>query len=308
MPYAVSRRSRWAGAFASVATAALVGSYGVAVAQEPVITVTPIFREVQVEPGQSSRARVLLKNQTSEDINVTPRFSSLTLSHRDGSRETVPSSRDGHEWLRANADQLHIRSATEAWLDFNVDVPASAAAGGYYASLLLEAEQEKPSGTVQIRAAIEVVVLVTVGRPPKEPVQITMEKDLPVALFGSSTFTIVLRNTGTVHRWIEPQLIGDGVFSDRRTVSLGRVLVLPESTRKFRVPLHLETRVDVIRTRARYEGGESSKRLWFVVLPWQVLALIALATLLIQRRLRGSRSARLTVMRRDGGRHGRPPS
>ncbi len=118
-------------------------SGGVANAIEPgdiVIQVNPADQEVELTPGESTDSQVKVTNLGRLPFSFTPLakpYQVLNDSY-DPDFATENSYTKLHSWLTFEQSEYHLEPGAEVIVNFHIEVPEDAPAGGQYAAVILE--------------------------------------------------------------------------------------------------------------------------------------------------------------------------
>lgn len=264
------------------------------------------------DPGEIVKARVSLRDVTSQKLVVTNEINDFVPDGESGSPrilintdETTPYSLI--EWIKP-IPPINLVPKQVQTFDLEVTIPANAAPGGYYGVIRFTGVPPDLDETgVSLSASVGALVLLKVNGDAKEEMQLSSfltandvadnaDNDLPNWLFESLPVKFIERykNTGNVHESPLGKITISDMFGNVLTeikVNGDERNVLPGSTRKFQQVLKSEDvkgkfifGLYTAKLESFYSSGVVPLQgtLTFWVLPWRlILAIIAALLVLV---------------------------
>ena len=265
---------------------------------DQVITILPTVQSLDVEPGQVATFDVTVKNQTELALSFDVEAFDLRRS-RAGTdsvelAERGEAPRGAGSWLTLTPQRWQADAATEQQITVTVRVPADARPGGHYAGLLVSADPIEAREGIGVRSQVSMYVFITVAGQFERRLDVDVVSDSRWRWRGGPTEWVVeLRNSGDLHENVSGVVTVDGVVDADHRVALDPGILLPGERREQRIRVETRDAPDVLRAKARVDRDEApsvqavSSRT--IILPWWLLVLVAVATVVIVWRLRTRR-------------------
>lgn len=206
------------------------------------LTTSPLPINLSVEPGHSVSTQLRIKNDGDQKENL--RIDLMKFKADGESGAPMPLDRepgdDFLDWVRFSEDAFSIEPNQWKTINATFDVPETAAFGYYYAIVFSRSGEITSTGerqtTVTGGTAVLVLLEAKVPNAKREVTVTSFSADRKWYEFLPATFTVKLRNTGSVH--IAPRgnlFIGrPGEKADTVVeVNLGKGNILPDSNRAF---------------------------------------------------------------------------
>lgn len=206
------------------------------------LTTSPLPINLSVEPGHSVSTQLRIKNDGDQKENL--RIDLMKFKADGESGAPMPLDRepgdDFLDWVRFSEDTFSIEPNQWKTINATFDVPETAAFGYYYAIVFSRSGEITSTGerqtTVTGGTAVLVLLEAKVPNAKREVIVTSFSADRKWYEFLPATFTVKLRNTGSVH--IAPRgnlFIGrPGEKADTVVeVNLGKGNILPDSNRAF---------------------------------------------------------------------------
>lgn len=206
------------------------------------LTTSPLPINLSVEPGHSVSTQLRIKNDGDQKENL--RIDLMKFKADGESGAPMPLDRepgdDFLDWVRFSEDTFSIEPNQWKTINATFDVPETAAFGYYYAIVFSRSGEITSTGerqtTVTGGTAVLVLLEAKVPNAKREVTVTSFSADRKWYEFLPATFTVKLRNTGSVH--IAPRgnlFIGrPGEKADTVVeVNLGKGNILPDSNRAF---------------------------------------------------------------------------
>lgn len=206
------------------------------------LTTSPLPINLSVEPGHSVSTQLRIKNDGDQRENL--RIDLMKFKADGESGAPMPLDRESGDdfldWVRFSEDTFSIEPNQWKTINATFDVPETAAFGYYYAIVFSRSGEMTSTGerqtTVTGGTAVLVLLEAKVPNAKREVTVTSFSADRKWYEFLPATFTVKLRNTGSVH--IAPRgnlFIGrPGEKADTvMEVNLGKGNILPDSNRAF---------------------------------------------------------------------------
>lgn len=243
--------------FLSAAFAAVVGLTPAHAATDPALAgqaleIAPPVLNLRGDPGASVRGTINLRDVSPNALVVTNEINDFTAQGEEGipkllldEGESSPYSMK--TWFRP-IGQLTLKPKEIREMPFTIDIPASAAPGGYYAVIRFSASApDIDSSGVSLAASIGALVFLRVNGDAQEKLSVvgfnTVTKDnKPRSLFEGTpiNFAVRVKNEGNVHEQPAGRIMITDMFGKTTAginVNLPPRNVLPGSIRRFETPL-----------------------------------------------------------------------
>jgi hypothetical protein len=279
--------------FAPLANAATTPQYSSETGQA--LEIAPPVVTLTANPGQTINSQVSLRDVSTTKLIVTSQINDFTASGEDGTPkllieegETSPYSMKS--WFRP-IGQLTLKPKEIQNLPFTIDVPASAAPGGYFAVVRFTASAPDLDGTgVALSASLGALVFLRVNGDAHEKLSIasftasvkSTGKDQKLFEGTPINFVIRIKNEGNVHEQPAGQVIIKDMFGKTVAginVNLPPRNILPGTIRRFESTLDKSVigkkmlfglyRAEVTIKDAK--GQTTKDTLSFWVIPWKLI-------------------------------------
>ena len=203
------------------------------------VTVSPVFFDLSMNPGDSIDERIRIRNNTNSPIPIKievkklvgDQNSQLTLSDTD---------EDGSlSWIKFENQTFTARPQEWTNIPFTINVPQDAAYGYYYTINFTQVDPNKSEATgASLTGAVAVPILLNV-RKDGAKAEAKLVKFAPDSFINETLpvdFTVVIENTGNIH--IRPR---GNIFISRDgknniatlEVNPGQSGIIPQSSKEF---------------------------------------------------------------------------
>ena len=269
------------------------------------LTLSPVKVEVTGNPGDTLRGELELMNEQSFTKSYFSSFENFEPSGDTGSPRFIGAEDGLATWLHTD-DSFTIGEGESIKIPYIINIPANAEPGGYFAAIFWGEDNPKAEkgGEVSIGGKLGVLILLRVAGDISEEAGIkefaTVNAQKLFAYLPIS-FTYRFRNDGgdrvvPLGDIVVKNMFGATAATLKANETEGSVL--PNSTRKFTVtwgtPLKEATESSFIQT-VKNQASDfhfgyytanlsvmygvanktSESHLWFVMIPWQLLLVIA---------------------------------
>ncbi len=198
--------------------------------------ISPHF-EISLDPGTEESGFVKLYNETSETVVLTPTVEIFTQGDTPGQPVYVPSDSesDHTNWFILENDELQLEPGQVAAVPFTVEVPETAAPGGYYAALFWQTQPQDLSAGVAISGRVGALVFLTVLGEVSESAQSKLIVDKNIAFELPLSITANIENTGSIHMRPKVTATVRTLFNKIHTLQLNQnnSIILPGTQRQF---------------------------------------------------------------------------
>ena len=257
-------------------------------AQGSSIGISPPNFELQAEPGQVVAQEIVVSNRGEGQLPITMSATGFVPAGSQGGAEVTTEITEIVKWTSVNPKEFILEPDEERAVQFLIDVPADAAPGGHYLSILASlgsGGSGGQGGTVAVGQRIGSLVLLQVAGEVIEDLRVTSFTAPALAAKGPITLNLVNRNAGTIHlRPVGVITIKDTFGSEVVKLDLKLQNVLPGSERAFSVVW--DTGWTIGRFTAEYVGiygsnnASVTRSMTFIVFPWPIVAPIVFVFLL----------------------------
>lgn len=207
------------------------------------LTVAPVLFEDTALPGQVLKKKIKVTNDDSEEKELLISTQDFIAKGEEGQQEFLSSDPERitfslASWIKPEQNSFIIGPNEEKEINFNIEIPADAEAGGHYAVLFFgpKVVSGQP-GVVTTISKIGSLFLLRVEGPIKEKAEIKeFSTSKRFYLSPPVDFLIRLENQGNVH--LKPYGVIEikNIFKKKTgevLINEGGANVLPESVRKY---------------------------------------------------------------------------
>lgn len=259
------------------------------------LEIAPPVVSLTANPGQTVNSQVSLRDVSTTKLVVTSQINDFTASGEDGTpklliEEGESSPYSMKDWFRP-IGQLTLKPKEIQNLPFTIDVPATAAPGGYFAVVRFTASAPELGGTgVALSASLGALVFLRVNGDAHEKLSIaSFTAAVPKTgktqkLFEGTPidFVIRIKNEGNVHEQPAGQVLIKDMFGKTVAginVNLPPRNILPGTIRRFESTLDKSVigkkmlfgfyRAEVTVKDAKGQITKDSLSFW--VIPWKLI-------------------------------------
>ncbi len=210
------------------------------------LSVTPLIREVNVDPGEVVTGTVDVTNNSDENVTIYPLVRDFTASDDPDTGAPTFSEVSGSDakavsqWVTFDRDSFELASGATGSINYTMSVPANAEPGGHYGAIFAstEAPDVEASG-VAISARVGSLILATVSGDIRSAGDVLEFKtSQSVYQAGPVNFMASLKNTGNVHFKPMGTIDIEGPVNTSIKVNDDGANVLPNSVRNFGAELN----------------------------------------------------------------------
>ncbi|MDB5175542.1 MAG: hypothetical protein JWM81_400 [Candidatus Saccharibacteria bacterium] len=269
------------------------------------LRVSPVRTELTIDPGKSEVVNITVTNVTTAKSDLQAVVNDFAASSDESGQPAIV--RDGasaslkhslRQYVQA-IPKFSLQPGEQRSIPVTIKIPANAAGGGYYGSVLFAPADADPAGkNVYLAGSVGSLILVRVSGDVKSQLNLasfdTRRKDDAKSLFTSNKgidAVVRFRNEGN----IQEQPFGKILLKNRS----GKILdqyeinnttprgnVLPDSIRKFTIPLNKVGSFGIYKLEGNFGYGSNGQLLsastTFYVIPTALIALfIVLAALIV---------------------------
>lgn len=266
------------------------------------LSISPVLSEFEIQPGQSKKHEITLKNITGGDILAQASVNDFSSDNETGNPRIItdPAKRTPNtirDFVKGLQD-VSLAKGEQTKTSVSLEIPAKTPPGAYYGIIRFKAvptgtDSPKP-GDVALTASVGTIVLITVPGNLREQVQLSEIHVYQGDNAGTFFLTkpdktgIEIKNLG--NGFAQPfgtievtDTFGKKVHSYQLNNTTPRATILPDSTRIFKNPLQNISKPGryTVTANVAYGSGSvlvSKKTFWYVPL-W--LAAVLLAALLV---------------------------
>ena len=269
------------------------------------LTISPTKIEVAADPGQQLIGEIEVFNEEAEDKTFFTSYENFEPRGETGSPYFVGGGSGLASWIQTQ-ESFTIRPGEKLVIPYTVTVPASATAGGYFAAIFFGTQPPVTGegAEVAIGGKVGSLLLLRVNGEISESGGVLDFMTASSSRFFTGlpvSFSYRFNNTGADRVVPKGELTVKNTFGMKSAVMLinkNEGSVLPNSTRKFDLVWSEDESLDadasffttvwyqlthfrfgLYRAILEASWGESGQRAtttaWFVVLPWQLLSILA---------------------------------
>jgi hypothetical protein len=168
------------------------------------VEISPLPIELNAKPGTSVSTDLRVRNSGTASETLKVSLKTFSAQGPDGHvvlRDPTPADDFAH-WVSFSKTTFEAPPGAWQTIKMNVDLPASAAFGYYYAAQVELANPPKPQpGTARLQGAVAIFVLLNAESPgASRKIEVTSFKaDHSSYEFLPVNFSVQVRNTGNVH-------------------------------------------------------------------------------------------------------------
>jgi hypothetical protein len=169
------------------------------------LAISPLIRDIQIEPGSSWEGEVEVYNSNNRPLRF--KLSTLNFKGRgEGYAQFIQEIDTEGEflltnWIKLNNDDFLISANGSKKVSFKISIPEYAPPGGMYAAIIAEAKEPgEERGGVVVSPGVSSLMLVSIGGDYIENLNI-IDFSTPDLFYDQKEipFTVKLRNMGNVH-------------------------------------------------------------------------------------------------------------
>ncbi|MCA9388451.1 hypothetical protein KC644_01665 [Candidatus Berkelbacteria bacterium] len=209
------------------------------------LTVTPLTREVNVDPGETITGEVEFTNDSNSAVTLYPVVNDFEASNDPDSGapefKSVTNEQGLASWTNFDLDQVSLEAGQKGTFTYTIQVPDNADPGGHYGAVFgsTEAPNTGDSGsTIGIAARVGSLLLLTVsGEITTQGEIVDFRTDNNIYQSGPVNFRIAVKNNGNVHFTPMGTIDISGPTSKSIQVNDDEGRVLPSSVRNYDVSL-----------------------------------------------------------------------
>lgn len=281
----------------SVTSIVLTGSHSVhAQASNSTIKITPIRSDIEVKPGESRQVQISVSNLTSSPLTMQLIENDFIAGDESGGPALVLDAdtyAPTHSLKRfmTPLDNITVPAKQTQSVKVTIKVPENAQAGGYFGAVRFVPVSPSSDGQISVGASAASLILLTVPGDVTEELEL---KDFSVkqGAVGGKVFrddnslntSIRLENKGNIQ--IGPfgkvtVMRGDKVVSETDfNHQQPRDVILPDSIRRWDIPVEVEDKPGKYRILATIAYGQDNKTIevstifWIIPL-WLIISIIS---------------------------------
>jgi len=262
---------------------------------------SPIYN-FGIEPGKSAQEKIKIRNVSDTTQTFYPEVFDFKPAGETGTPQFLTGIEDESytyslaSWINISREGITLKPNESAALNFTINVPKTAEAGGRYAGILFGTTPSKAEGAqVAISNKVGALVLVRVAGDAKELANLK-EFSSPKNFYeyGPVDFVVRVENAGNVHVVPKGTIEIKDTFGKKVSslaVNEGNGNVLPDSIRRFDKENGVLTWKPQGFTLGRYSANlllnygspakQLSATLTFWIVPWKLLLVILLAIIVL---------------------------
>ena len=256
------------------------------------IVISPTKIELNLDPGDTATAEVVLVNRTGEPVTFQFSAEDFEGSH-DASQATVflgdeLSPRGASRWLHPEVSSIVLDNGETLTMAVEVSVPPGAEPGGHYAALFASRTTDQyDNGTaIKVTERLGTLFLIKVTGAIDEAGTLDTPEVKGFLEYGPVYIGLVFNNQGNIH--LKPSgkvtvrnLLGQTVAE----IPVEEWIVLPDSSRRTLVKWDRHYLLGRYTATAEITYGDSGTILMsqssFWVIPWKIILTLVLGLLLL---------------------------
>lgn len=266
----------------------VISGYAQEILSQQSIELTPPSQELNIDPGQTKKFKISIRNRSKEEISLTTRVEDFTASGEEGQIELVENSDYSvNNWTTITPKKFSVQAGATADVIGSIIVPKSAA-GGRYGAVVFAVVPKGGSDSSETKVAQEIasLFLVKINGKTKEEMRMESFTAPQFSEYGPVIFDIKLHNSGNVHTKTTGLVNVTDMFN-RKTADIVIPLknVFPNATRV--VPVELEKKFLIGRytaTAILYYGPENkslTNTTQFYVFPLRLFVIAVIILILL---------------------------
>ncbi|OGK31050.1 hypothetical protein A3F29_02470 [Candidatus Roizmanbacteria bacterium RIFCSPHIGHO2_12_FULL_33_9] len=263
------------------------------------LTASPARQEILVDPSEQQTISVRFLNQGDSPISGIIRVADFIVDNKDGIPRILEDSSQASPkytastWIKSNSDRITIASKDNVLLQFNIQVPDNARAGGRYVAIFFEPEGVVPQETGANQEAgsgvstrLASLLYIRVSGEISEQAMISRFFASGFVEFGPIKIETDILNRGDYH--IRPKGVLALVNPFGSVVAqetLKEENIFPDTLRTFENELgskYMLGRYKLTLTASYGEKGQSMSRSIFIwIVPWRIILILILTIIII---------------------------
>lgn len=266
------------------------------------LKVSPVRSDVQVDPGQSTTVQTVVTNLTNQPITVRPVANDFVANDESGTPALIL---DDDQFAPSHSLKRFMSPFTDVTIPAGqattirvvLNVPADAAAGGYFGAVRFAPTTPDGGGQVNLSASVASLILLTVSGPTNEKLDLSnfevrqnghtgthfnSSDNLEVSTRFANQGDIQLGPFGKISVMKGDTVVYEADFNNKNP----RDVILPDSARRWNIPLNEIGGFGEYKVVATFTYGvknqtiEASKSFW-IVPTWMIVTAIAAVLLVI---------------------------
>lgn len=214
-------------------------------AQEPEkegIGVSPTTVFVTADAGQTKTGNITVTNEGTVPVDVRLYASNFKVRSEDYDKVFELPASAGRvspaNWFTMASNTTSLAVGEQKKIGYSLQVPASAAAGGYYGALFAETKAAKPDATGVVRIKrVGALAYITVNGELKKSGEVESFKVNQWQQQPPVKSELRVSNSGNVHFEVEGKLRLRNLFGGKVSETSIKGVVIPETTRRFKLEL-----------------------------------------------------------------------
>ncbi|MEK7096409.1 MAG: hypothetical protein AAB881_00450 [Patescibacteria group bacterium] len=251
-------------------------------AQQKGVQISPLSYEFTIAKGAAQTATLTVKNLNTSDLNYVAEAQNFAEISDDGAPVFDESTTDTSGaklagWINFGAAAKGtIKAGESKEIIFTITVPENASAGGHYAGVFAKEVKSLNSDLTEVGVAsrIGALLLVTVPGDVVKSASINELKTPGFITKGPANFSVVVKNTGTVHYDSDVSLEIKPMIGKSTTISMGSHTILPSGTRSYTASWNKNYPIGYYSVKAIAtdpDGNEMTKTSTFWALPIMIV-------------------------------------
>jgi len=264
------------------------------------ITVYPTIQDIQVNPGEKTRAQVSFRNSSDTVATGDVRVADFIIVDKTGRTEIIEGAKvkpkySASSWVKLSDDFIAIPKNETVTVNLFITPPAELTACGYYALVYFESNPgtiKKLGGVTESVSTVTskigaIVNFTTEGRICQESVSITKLDGPKFLEYGPISVTVDLLNSGDIHLTPKGTVFATNLldgYVDQQTLKEQRIF--PESVKEYQQTLGGKWMLGRYKVTTNVVYGQKtpktvSQTIYVWVFPWRVATMIILTLIIV---------------------------
>lgn len=238
------------------------------------LVVAPARQTVAVDPGKTENLQIKFFNESISPVSGNLKAVDFIVTNSDGSPTLLED--QVNDWVKLPYDRAVIPSGDVLRVNFKVEVPANATAGGRYVAIIFEQtgqlSQESDNETASLIAPrIVGLVSIRVNGPVTESAFVNVFKTPKFLEFGKIPVYFEIMNKGGYHISPDGQVtLSDWMGREVERVTIEEKNIFPDAKRSYESKLGSTWMFGKYKVALEANYGESGKTLLAENIVWVV--------------------------------------
>ncbi len=191
------------------------------------LQIDPLRRFIELDAGAAHSDSITVTDLTDQPMDVTLGIQSFKLA--DFTYEYVFENPQ-HNWVAIDQPNVHLEPGQARKVTYTITIPADAAVGGQYFSIL--ASTKFASGAIDTQVQAASVIYATVKGALVQTAELVDASISPLSFTDHIPYSLDVRNTGNVHFFIYNRYTVAGPLGSKNNQGTAQLL-MPDTVRKI---------------------------------------------------------------------------